>query len=335
MADPLPLSSVRDLKAADAPSGRAFASLLVLRRAALKTASNGNPYLVVELGDRSGSFSCTVFSDSPAFEAMRAAGEGAVVRVEGKSESYQGRFSPKLSKASVIPPGELTSPEALANLVETAPEDAELLWRDLNAFIEGISNPELRAAVRNVMDEVGDAFRTSPAATHVHHAYRHGLLEHTVHMARAAKALLPLYTEVDPDLAMAGVILHDVGKTAEYEGTFAAKRGRRGILHGHVVLGYQLVRKGALKARLDPERTERLEHIILSHQGKLEWGAAALAATPEAVFVSMVDNLDAKMGTVQRALRNGSEADEFTEKLLGLDGQVLLLNPLPGRPAGP
>jgi 3'-5' exoribonuclease len=335
MPEPTPsLSMVRDLKSPDAAPGRAFASMLVLRRTAVKTASNGNPYLAVELGDKSGSFTCTVFSDSPAFEAVRAAEEGSVLRVEGKSETYQGRFSPKLTKATVIPAEQLTS-AAVANLVETAPEDADALWADLNAFVDGISHAELRATVRNVMEDVGDVFRTSPAATHVHHAYRHGLLEHTVHMARAARALLPLYTEVDPDLAMAGILLHDVGKTVEYEGVLAARRGRRGILHGHVVLGYQLVRKGALKAKLDPERTERLEHVILSHQGKLEWGAATVAATPEAVFVSMVDNLDAKMGTVQRALRNGTEGDEFTEKLLGLDGQQLLLNKLPGKPGAP
>jgi 3'-5' exoribonuclease len=332
MADsPASLSTVRDLKA-DASSGRPFAAMLVLRKLVTKTAANGNPYLGVELGDRTGSFNCTVFSDSPAFEAVRAAEEGVVFRVEGKVETYQGRLSPKLSKAAVIPPEQLTSPDVISSLVETAPEDAELLWKELGQFVESISQAELKATVRNVLEEVGEAFRTSPAATHVHHAYRHGLLEHTVHMARAARALLPLYREVDPDLAMAGIVLHDVGKTIEYEGPLAARRGRRGILHGHVVLGYQLVRKGALKARLDPERTERLEHVILSHQGKLEWGAATIAATPEAVFVSMIDNLDAKMGTVQRALRNGNGVDEFTERLLGLDGQFLLTSKLPGQP---
>jgi 3'-5' exoribonuclease len=201
----------------------------------------------------------------------------------------------------------------------------------VEGFVESIAHPELKATVRNVFDEIGDSFRTSPAATYVHHAYRHGLLEHTVHMARVAKALLPLYLEVDPDLAMSGILLHDVGKTIEYEGTLASKRGRRGILQGHIVLGYQLVRKGALKAKLDPESSERLEHIILSHQGKLEWGAAALAATPEAVFVSMIDNLDAKMGTVQRALRSASANEEFSDKLIGLDGQYLLLKKTPGQ----
>ena len=178
--------------------------------------------------------------------------------------------------------------------------------------------------MRHVLDEVGEAFRTAPAATMMHHAYRHGLLEHTIHMARAARALLPLYPEVDPDLAMAGILLHDTGKTIEYEGALAAKRGRRGILQGHVVLGYQLVRRAAIKAKLDPDRTERLEHIILSHQGKLEWGAAVLAATPEAVFVSKVDELDARMGMVQRALRNAQTGYDFTERILGLDVPLLV-----------
>ena len=181
--------------------------------------------------------------------------------------------------------------------------------------------------VRGVFEEVGEVFRYCPAAVSMHHAYRHGLLEHTIHMARACRALLPLYTEVDPDLAMAGILLHDTGKTIEYEGTLATKRSRRGILQGHVVLGYQLARKHGIKARLDADRLERLEHIILSHQGEPEWGAAVYAATPEAVFVSMVDNLDAKMGMVQRALRQAGDTTEFSERLPGLN-TALLTTPL-------
>ncbi len=90
--------------------------------------------------------------------------------------------------------------------------------------------------------DIGDTFKTSPAAIAMHHAYRHGLLEHTVHMARACRALLPLYPEVDADLALAGILLHDIGKTIEYEGALVTQRSRKGILQGHVVLGYQLVR---------------------------------------------------------------------------------------------
>jgi 3'-5' exoribonuclease len=323
MSDEIPLLIVRELKALDgAAHGRSFASLLVVKKLASKTASNGNTFFGLELGDRTGSFSCTVFNDSPVYETLKAAGEGAVVRIEGKVEFYQGRLSPRLAKAVALAEAELGAPGVLDNLVEIPPEDHHALWQEFQTFIGQIINDELRMAVRGVFEEIGDTFRWAPAAVAMHHAYRHGLLEHTVHMARACQALLPLYTDVDPDLAMAGILLHDTGKAIEYEGTLATKRSRRGILQGHVVLGYQLTRKHGIKARVDPDRLERLEHIILSHQGEPEWGAAVYAATPEAVFVSMIDNLDAKMGMVQRALRQAG-SDEFSERLPGLSSPLL------------
>ena len=321
--DALPFSSVRELKQMDGGGRGAFAAMLVVKKLATKTASNGNAFLSVDLGDRSGSFSCTIFGDNPGFDALRAGGEGSVIRVEGKIDYYQGRLSPKLARISVVPESELTDPAMLENLVEVAPEDGVALWTEFQGFIASISHPELCATVQAVFDEIGDQFRWSPAAVSMHHAYRHGLLEHTTHMARVCRALLPIYPEVDADLAMAGILLHDTGKTIEYEGTLATKRSRRGILQGHVVLGYQLVRKAGLKSKLDPERLERLEHIVLSHQGEPEWGAAVYAAAPEAVFVSMIDNLDAKMGMVQRALRQANADDEFSERLPGLSSQLL------------
>ncbi|MEY4814269.1 MAG: hypothetical protein RLZZ162_1342 [Verrucomicrobiota bacterium] len=202
------------------------------------------------------------------------------------------------------------------------------LWAEFETFIEAIGHADLRATVRAVFDDIGANFQCAPAAVAMHHAYRHGLLEHTTHMARACRALLPLYPEVHADLAMAGILLHDTGKVIEYEGTLAIKRSRRGILQGHVVLGYQLARKAGMKTRLAPDLLERLEHIILSHQGEPEWGAAVYAATPEAVFVSMIDNLDAKMGMVQRALRQAGETDEFSERLPGLSSPLLTKKPL-------
>jgi 3'-5' exoribonuclease len=324
MPDADPLLSVHELKSLGTASGRPFASVLVVKKLAAKTAANGNPFLSLDLGDRTGSFGCTIFNDNPLFELLRNAGEGAVVRVVGKIDHFQGRLSPRLAKAAVLTEDELNAPGLLENLVETSPENADALWTELNGFVDSIVHDGLRATVRAVFDEMGEDFRSSPAAVVMHHAYRHGLLEHTVHMARVARALLPLYPEVDPALALAGVLLHDAGKTIEYEGTLATKRSRRGILQGHVVLGYQLVRKAAMKAKLDAGRLERLEHIILSHQGEPEWGAAVYAATPEAVFVSKIDDLDAKMGMVQRALRQAVEGEEFSERLPGLNAPLLL-----------
>ncbi|MBK9989583.1 MAG: HD domain-containing protein [Verrucomicrobia bacterium] len=324
--------SVRALKALENSTGHPFASVLLLRRLTGKTASNGNPFFSIELGDRTGTFSCTVFGDHPHFELLKSLPEGSAIRVTGKIDYYQGRLSPKLGKIAALSDEELAAPGMMDNLVEAAPEDPEAMATEFNTFIDAIHHDELRLTARHVIEEIGEAFRTTPAAVQMHHAYRHGLLEHTLHMARACKALLPLYPEVHADLAMTGILLHDTGKTIEYEGALSTKRSRKGILQGHVVLGYQLVRKAGLKAKLAPDLLERLEHIILSHQGEPEWGAAVYAATPEAVFVSMIDNLDAKMGMVQRALRQTDEAEEFSERLPGLNSSLLVTKPGTAQP---
>ncbi len=319
--------SVRQLKTLENGTGQPFTSALLLRRITSKTASNGNAFFSIELGDRTGTFSCTVFSDHPQFDLLKSLAEGSAIHVTGKIDHYQGRLSPKLNKIAALTDEELAAPGMMDNLVEAAPEDPAAMWTEFNAFIDAIQHPELQATVRAAFAEIGESFRTAPAAVQMHHAYRHGLLEHTLHMARAAKALLPLYTEVHADLTLAGILLHDTGKTIEYEGSLSTRRSRKGILQGHVVLGYQLARKAGLKAKLAPDLLERLEHIVLSHQGEPEWGAAVYAATPEAVFVSMIDNLDAKMGMVQRALRQTAETEEFSERLPGLNASLLVTKP--------
>ncbi len=334
MADITSLLSVREIKALDKNGSDTFASVLLIRRVTTRTAKNGNAYLSVELGDKTGSFSVNVWGDAPAFELFSSLREGGVVRIEAEVDYYRDAFSPKLFRAESIAPEALAGSAVLANLVETAPEDADALWTEFQQHIAAIQHPEIRATVQAVFDDIGEAFRVAPAAVAMHHAYRHGLLEHTTHMARAARALLPLYPEVDADLALAGVLVHDTGKVIEYQGDLVTSKSRRGLLQGHVVLGYQLVRKAGMKVKLAPDLLERLEHIVLSHQGELEWGAAVIAATPEAVFVAKVDDLDAKMGMVQRLLRHAGEtpAEEFSEKHFGLNSQLLLTKPATQQP---
>ncbi|AOS46066.1 3'-5' exoribonuclease YhaM [Lacunisphaera limnophila] len=326
MADhPTPLA-VRDIKTL--PSGDTFTGVLLVRRVTTKTAKNGNAFLSLELGDKTGTFPLNVFGDSPAYELFTGLKDGGIVRIEAKVEFYQERLSPRLLRAEPLSMDQLSGSAVLANLVETAPEDADALWAEFQQHIASIGHAELRATVQAVFDDIGDQFRIAPAAVAMHHAYRHGLLEHTTHMARAAKALLPLYPEIDADLAMAGVLVHDTGKVIEYQGDLVTTKSRKGILQGHVVLGYQLVRKAGMKTKLNPDLLERLEHIVLSHQGELEWGAAVIAATPEAVFVAKVDDLDAKMGMVQRLLRQAGEDTPFSDKHLGLNSQLLLTKPV-------
>jgi 3'-5' exoribonuclease len=335
MADSPPYATVAELKALPDDQPRPFSAVLLFQRANLRKARNGNDFLVAELGDLSGSFSTTCFNDSAAFAFFSEIAPGAVVRVEGQTDRYQGKFSPRLTAVGILSPEEINEGNWLAKLVTSSQEDPAKLWDELQQITNSIPHEGLRSVVKQVFENIGDRFRTAPAAIAMHHAYRHGLLEHTVHVARVARALLPLYPEVDPSLVLAGVLLHDVGKAIEYEGELAPSKSRVGILQGHVVLGYRLVRQAAMKAKpaLEPAVLERLEHIILSHQGELEWGAATLACTPEAVFVALADNFDAKLGMVQHALRNTPATQEFSDFLPGL--RVSLLTTPPAPPESP
>lgn len=311
------------------PPSNCFYGVFVLKKLATRTARNGSPFFMLDLGDRTGTFSCTVFSDSPVAGMLRGMGEGDVVRVEGITGTYQGRFSPKLEDMVVLDDAEIERDGLADLLVEVSPENFEDLVAELEDHVNAISDEGLRKTTRAALEESGDVFKNSSAAISMHHAYRHGLLEHSCHLARVARALLPLYPEVNPSLAVAGALLHDIGKTLEYSQGMTTHKTRIGILQGHVVLGYRCVRKHGLKNHLAPEVLERLEHIVLSHQGELEWGAAAIAATPEAVFVSMIDNLDAKMGMVQAALRNTASTEEFSEYYPGLKSSILVTSPFP------
>ena len=319
--------TVKELKQLDKELAVPFRGIFLLLKKTTKTARNGNPFLNVEIGDGSGNFSANCFSDSAVFAALESAEEGRVVRLSGSTEYFNDRFSPRLQAAEVISEEEAEAEGVLAQLVEKPPESEAEMWAHLLDAIAAIQHPQLKETVQRVIDETGAAFRIAPAAISMHHAYRNGLLEHTVHMVRAARALLPLYPEVDADLAIAGILLHDIGKLEEYQGDVAAKVSRIGTLQGHVVIGFRIARKSAIQSKLNADLTERLEHIILSHQGQKEWGAAAMAATPEAVFVSMIDNLDAKMGMVQRVLRNTPDGDAFSEYLVGLQARVLVTPP--------
>lgn len=311
------------------PPSNCFSGVFVLKKLATRTARNGVPFFSLDLGDRTGTFSCTVFGDSPVAGALRNLQDGVVVRIEGLTGTYQGRFSPKIEDLVVLDDAEIERDGLAELLVEVSPEDFDQLCAELDDHIEAIPDRKVRETTRSAIEESDFVFKNSSAAISMHHAYRHGLLEHSCHLARVARALLPLYPQVDPSLAIAGALLHDIGKTVEYTQGLATRKTRAGVLQGHVVLGYRCVRKHGLKNHLDPEILERLEHIVLSHQGELEWGAAAIAATPEAVFVSMIDNLDAKMGMVQAALRNTPGTEEFSEFFPGLKSAILVTPPFP------
>lgn len=316
--------SVPDIKSL--PVNVRFETRLLVRKIALKTGKSGTKFLQVEVGDSTDSFVFNVF-EGPLFAFFQKYEETFpfVTHLIGFIEFYGDRFSPRIVSAELVSSKSAKFESLLENLIEKPEESLQLLEQDFNKYIQCIQSEPLKATVQQVFKDLGDSFFSSVAAVSMHHAYLHGLLEHTVHVTRAAYVLLPLYPKIDADLVIAGALLHDVGKVLEYsyKNAEGIQRTRLGRLQGHVVLGYRLVRSAGLRQKLPADLQERLEHIILSHQGEPEWGAAVFPSTPEAVLVSLVDNLDAKMGMVSQQLRKAITTQEFSDFVPGLQTSLL------------
>jgi 3'-5' exoribonuclease len=317
-------SNTLELKAIPEGQTVIFKSVVVAKKIERRNAKNGSEFLKIEVGDKFSSFNFMSFSNASTFNFFQASTPGDIIFIEGMSRHYQGIFSPDILSARRLSEKEIQDGNWHAQLEQTTAENIQDLKTELNSYIESIQNPQLKATVLTVLEDLGSKFFTSVAAKSMHHAYKSGLLEHTVHVTRAGVALLKFYPDIPSDLAVAGMILHDVGKVDEYEGDLAISRTKLGNLQGHIVLGYRLVRRAGIKNELNSNSLERLEHIILSHQGQLEFGAAVLPSTPEAIFVSLVDNLDAKMGMVTHLLTSTAESQIFSERFPGLETQMLV-----------
>lgn len=291
--------------------GEQWEGTLRVRAAEPRTARDGRPLLRLQLSDRSGAVAAVVREPSEADEALLVA--GAAVRVAGRAELHP-RFGPRLELSAWRA---ATAAEVDPAQLEAGPErPVAELEADLRALLETVGQPHLRAlldALLGPASETWPAFRDAPAAKHYHEAYRHGLLEHTVAVARGVGALAETFPGVDRDLAVTGALVHDVGKLDAYaldERSGAIELTDDGRLQGEIALGSFRVRR--LIEQIDgfpPLLARALLHVVLSHHGSLAHGSPVVPATREATLVHMVDSLGSRLGSfdrVERALAPGA-----------------------------
>jgi 3'-5' exoribonuclease len=180
--------------------------------------------------------------------------------------------------------------------------DIAQLESDLKELLATVQNPHLRLLLNSVFAETWAGYRDSPAGKRYHHAYRHGLLEHSLSVAQAVGAISATFPGIDRDMAVTGALLHDIGKLDAYElNAGAIAMSDQGRLHGEIPLGYYRVRRTI--ERLDGfpvELARAVLHIILSHHGSLEHGSPVVPCTREATLVHMIDNLGGKLGSFDR-----------------------------------
>jgi 3'-5' exoribonuclease len=326
-----PLLSLRESK--NSPVGSRFQAICALGEISTRTAKTGAAYLEAVIADASDDIKIRVFGESPVKPMLAGLKAGAAVRVGGVVGDFNGRPDLKVDQIAPLTETEKSDPAIMGRLTPVSTQDPAKMKAELLAIVGRIPHATLRATVLSVLTEHGDRFYEAVAATGMHHAYRHGLLEHTLRMAKCAEALLPLYPKVDHSLAVAGTVLHDLGKIQEYTrlepGMAKAGFTRAGNLHGHLVLGTFIVREHGLRNALEASLLERLEHILLSHHTMREYGACAIPSTPEAVFVARIDDMDAKLSAVEEELRKATPGQEFVQ-LRAIDGQLLLTPPKTG-----
>jgi 3'-5' exoribonuclease len=271
----------------------------------LRANRNGNLYLQIELRDRTGSISARLWNAGENLFRMFDVGDFLLVR--GKVQLFQGALQVILNFIERVEAEKVE----LADFLPHTEQDVSKLLERLRGTLLRLANPHLRALAECFfMDEpFVRGFCRVPAGVRNHHAYLGGLLEHVVTLMDAAERLLPLYPELDRDLLLMGVFLHDIGKVRELTFDKVFAYSDEGQLIGHLVIGVEMLneklsRVSDLTAEpFPPELLLRLKHMILSHHGSYEFGSPRLPMTPEAIALHYLDNLDAKIHSFTRDIR--------------------------------
>jgi 3'-5' exoribonuclease len=277
-------------------------------------------YLALTLTDRTGSFEARMWDDFA--EACATCTEGGFVKIQGQVSKYQGKWQITLTRMRHASEGEID----LADFQPVSQFSAVTMDAELRAIVDAFRDPDLKRLVLSFLDdaEIGPAFRTAPAAKLLHHAWIAGLLEHVLTLVKVGLATAPFYPEVDPDLLVTGIILHDIGKVKELSWKSNFSYTLEGQMIGHISIAQGMLREKVQLLAPFPERLRILvEHMILAHHGKLEFGSPKLPMTPEAMLLSALDDLEAKFAAMRRefaaAEAAGKRPDETTEWVRSMD----------------
>jgi 3'-5' exoribonuclease len=309
--------------------GQEVNSIFVVRAHSRRQKRNGEPFLKLRLGDLTGAVEAVVWDDVEELAPLCAC--GAIVRVLGHysvDERYGRGITVRRLRAAVE--GEYD----LADLTEGSPVPYAQLSADLDSLIGTIQRPHLRELLGRL---IGRAYHEAPAAKYYHQAYRHGLLEHCLSVAQGVSALAATFPRLDRDVAVAGALLHDIGKVEAYTSTGGAiELTDAGKLLGEIPLGYYTVRRAIEEIDGFPEAdADALLHIVLSHHGKLEHGSPVVPCTREATLVHFIDNLGGNMGSfdrIERTLADGARWSDF-DRGISTSAYFAPRAPEPGREA--
>ena len=307
-----------DLPIARMARGIDIEGFYLLKSAFPKVTVSGKPFLTAVLADESGTIEAKVWDYSGPIGERDA---GKVIKVRGSVSDYRGALQVTVDKLRLAAEDDHVD---VSRLVRVAPIDRAGAYADITRLVSTLEDADYRAVCEEMLRRHEDAFRTIPAAKSVHHSFLSGLLMHTYNMLRLADFLAAQYADsVNRSLLLAGTLLHDFGKEREFtfsELGLVTDYSTKGQLLGHLVMGAQETAEVAEMLGIPEEKIVLLQHLLLSHHGEPEFGAAVLPQCAEAELLSLIDQIDSRMEIYREALAPLKIGD-FSQRIFALDNR--------------
>ena len=308
---------------AELQSGQAVDTYFTCSEMTAATDRNGKTYLRLKLRDASGEVAGIHFD--PSEEALAISAGNVVIAGGTYSVHPQYGAQIQLRRLRLAEPDEYDA----GALVPVSPVGVAELGERLVALVDSVEDPHLRALLERAFDgtrEPGATFSVAPAAVRNHHAYRHGLLEHSIIVAETAAGVASRFDTVDRDLVLAGALLHDIGKIEAYTSdAMAPLMTDEGRLHGEIVIGHDMVRDLIAEVPDFPAETaKRLRHVIVSHHGMKEKGSPVVPQTREAIIVHYCDDMTARIAAVDDAERATAAGESWSARIFMIDAPAYL-----------
>ena len=277
----------------------------------LRQTKAGKPYIQATLQDGSGQIKAMMWDAGQA--VVEDTAPETFIKAQVRVEQYQGASQVVIESFQPISQDQID----LADFLLHTDKDIAQLWENILGHLRQVKDKALLQLLKQFIsdEQLIERFKSAPAAMTMHHAYVGGLLEHTESMLAAAGRIMPGYPQLNADLLLTGIFLHDIGKTAELAYTTSINYTDSGQLLGHLSLGVLMLQEKAnlaaktLGGEFPPEILNQLIHIILSHHGQHEYGSPVLPATAEALVIHYLDNIDAKLNALGQALSRALPAD--------------------------
>ena len=295
----------------------------MVKACAVKTGSNGKQYLDITLGDKTGELTGKKWDVSDGeYPALIEIKEKDIVKIKGVITEWAGQLQFRVQRIRMA--NEQDGMQ-MQDFVKAAPEDPQEMYDFIFSVAEGLHDDQLRALCLRILQENRERLLYYPAASKNHHAQLGGLLYHTKRMLMTGERVCQVYTTLNRDLVLCGVILHDMEKLNEIvaeEDGIATGYSFEGQMLGHIIQGIKMVDKLTLELEIPREKAIMVEHMILSHHYEPEFGSPKRPLFPEAEVLHYLDILDARLFDMQAAL-DATQPGEFSDRVWTLENRKL------------